>query len=218
MRCLCLEPFREVEDHNNIAVRCAGFRMYLECCAGAAYALAQQRRREALLCWMGNVWRAVSGLLPVRIRWWRRPWVRRTGVPPCANPQPLLMSMPSHHHQISGLTQAKTSNGLRILLSSGITWFVCSLVLPCRKQSEEAATVSSALLSRVESAAGDPSLSKSLTASATQGRVDLHAVNMFFKVCLRMPHGPHFCACASHNLPLPHRAVRTYVAAVGHWH
>ncbi len=44
--------------------------------AGAAYALAQQRRREALLCWMGDVWRALSRMLPVRLHRWRRPGVR----------------------------------------------------------------------------------------------------------------------------------------------
>jgi len=48
-------------------------------CAGAAYALAQQRRREALLCWRGDMWRALSRLVPVRLHRWRRPGVRRAG-------------------------------------------------------------------------------------------------------------------------------------------
>ena len=47
---------------------------------------------------------------------------------------------------------------------------------------ELAAAGASGSLSRAESAASDPAFSKGLTASATQGRVDVHAVNMFFKV------------------------------------
>ena len=56
-----------------VATICSSAVTYL---AGAAYALAQQRRREALLCWMGNLWQALSRLLPMRLHRWRRPGVR----------------------------------------------------------------------------------------------------------------------------------------------
>ena len=49
--------------------------------SGAACALAQQRRREALLCWMGNVWRALSRLLPLRLQLWKRLGVRFASLP-----------------------------------------------------------------------------------------------------------------------------------------
>ena len=49
-------------------------------------------------------------------------------------------------------------------------------------QTEVAAAAASGSLSDAESAAADPGFGKGLTASVTQGRVDLHAVNVFFKV------------------------------------
>jgi hypothetical protein len=49
-------------------------------------------------------------------------------------------------------------------------------------QPEAAAAAASGSLSEAESAAAGPGFSKGLTASATQGRVDVHAVNVFFKV------------------------------------
>ena len=49
-------------------------------------------------------------------------------------------------------------------------------------QPEVGAAAASGSLSDAESAAADPGFSKGLTASAMQGRVDHHAVNVFFKV------------------------------------
>ena len=65
-----------VADGCHLAVITSAYHLALAFCPGAAYALAQQRRRDALHCWMGNVWQALSRLLPVRLHRWRRPGVR----------------------------------------------------------------------------------------------------------------------------------------------